>query len=45
MLHELKAMAVKGVFILVSSNVMDNDVVGSMGALKRIWFTGAPVSE
>ena len=39
MLYKLKAVAVKGVFILISSNVVDNDVVGSMRALKRVWFT------
>jgi len=44
-LHELKAMAVKGVFILISSNVVDNDVVGRVRALKRVWFTDALVSE
>jgi hypothetical protein len=39
MLYELKAVAVKGVFILISSNVVDDDTVGSVRALKRVWFT------
>jgi ribosomal protein L20A (L18A) len=45
MLYELKAVAVKGVFILISSNVMDDDAVGRVRALKRVWFTDALVSE
>jgi hypothetical protein len=39
MLYELEAVAVKGVFILISSNVVDNDAVGSVRALKCVWFT------
>jgi hypothetical protein len=45
MLYELKAVAVKGVFILISSNVVDNDTVGSVRALRRVWFTDALVLE
>jgi len=36
MLHKLEAMAVEGVFILVSRNVVDNDALGSMRALGSI---------
>jgi hypothetical protein len=32
MLHDLKALAVKGIFILLSSNVMDNDIQGFVRA-------------
>jgi hypothetical protein len=39
MCYELKAVAVKGVFILISSNVVDDDTVGRVRALKRVWFT------
>jgi hypothetical protein len=39
MLYELKAVAVKGVFILISSNVVYDDTVGNVRALKRVWFT------
>ena len=39
MLYELKAVAVKDVFILISSNVVDGDTVRSVRALKRVWFT------
>jgi hypothetical protein len=39
MLYELKAVAVKSVFVLISSNVVDDDTVGSVRALKRVWFT------
>jgi hypothetical protein len=45
MLHDLKAVAIKGVFILISSNVVDSDAVGSVGALKSVWFTDTLVSE
>jgi hypothetical protein len=45
MLHELEAMAVKGVFILVSSNIVDNDALGGVRALKSVWLTVALVSE
>ena len=39
MLYELKAVAVKGVFILISNNVVDDDTMGSVRSLKRVWFT------
>jgi hypothetical protein len=39
MLHELEAMAVEGVFILVSSNVVDSDALGSVRALKSVCLT------
>jgi hypothetical protein len=32
MLHELKAMAVKGIFILISGDIMDNDILGFVRA-------------
>jgi hypothetical protein len=45
MLHELEAMAVKGVFILISSNVVDNDALGDVRALRSVWLAIALVSE
>ena len=45
MLSELEAVAVKGVFILVSSNVVDSDVLGGVRALISAWLTVAMVSE
>jgi hypothetical protein len=38
-------MAVKRVFILVSGNIMDDDTLRGMGALKSVGLTVALVSE
>jgi hypothetical protein len=45
MLHELEAMTIKGVFILVSRNVVDSDTKGGVRARKSDWFTNVLVSE
>lgn len=45
MLHELEAMAVEGVFILISSNVVDNDTLGGVRTLGSVRFAIALVSE
>lgn len=42
MFGDLEAMAVEGVFILISRDIVDNDVLGYGGALVGIWFTVAP---
>lgn len=45
MLCKLKTMAVKGVFILVSTNIVDNDALGCRGALVSVWLTVGIVLE
>lgn len=38
MFHELEAMAIKSVFILVSSNIVDNDIVRDVRTLIIVWL-------
>lgn len=45
MFCELEAVAVKSVFILVSSNIVDNDTLGGGRALVGGWLTVGLVLE
>ena len=42
---ELEAVAVEGVFILISGNIVDNDLLGGGGALVGVWLTVGLVLE
>lgn len=45
MLDVLKTMTIDGVFFLLSGNVMDDNVLGFVRALIRIWLTDALVLD
>jgi hypothetical protein len=45
MLYKLEAMTVYGIFILLSSNIVDDNASGDVRASISVWFTDAPVSE
>jgi len=44
MLHVLEAMAIKGVFVLVSRYVVDNNLLRGVRALESVFLTDTAVS-